>query len=228
MRRLVMSRSTATLRAANRPSYTMVVSFKSESSGRTSPERSSDMNGSRPPPSYANTSRKSCAGAGAESGGAVVSRCCAIAGAATRASAKASSVARTRRPRVGSRGRRQRGLHERADRELREQQRAERIAEELLGLRRGARERDVLRHDDARQRRDVGEVLADLVVVAVHLEPVAIGVEQRAGLGGERLDLAERDAADLGLGRDVVDQRRDFVALRHQAAHQLEGGAVLL
>src|SRR6266545_1658260 len=198
MRRLVMSRSTATLREANRPSYTTVVSFRSEISGRTSPDLSSDMNGSRPPPSYAKTSRISDrAGTAFESG-----RCCATAGAATAASASAASpglAARTRRSRRWPRGWRPGRLHERANRELGQEQRAHRVAEQLLHRRRGRGQDDVLRHDDARQRRDVGEILADLVVMAVHLEPVAVRVERRAGLGVQRLNLAERDAADLRL-----------------------------
>src|SRR6267142_2001845 len=186
MRRLVMSRSTATLRDANRPSYTTVVSFKSEISGRTSPDLSSDMNGSRPPPSYANTSRISDA-----AGTAVESRCCALTGltAATATSASATLTARTRGSRGPGDGRRGR-FHKRPNREL-------------------------------------GEVLADLVVMAVNLEPVAVRVERRAGLGSERLNLADGDPAHLRLRRAVVDQRRHFVALRHQPPHQLERALVL-
>src|SRR5213078_4557715 len=186
MRRFVMSRSTATLREAKRPSYTTVVSFKSEISGRTAPDLSSDMNGSRPPPSYANTSRSSETGCCA-----VVSRsgcwaAAATAGPANAASSNAVLAARTRRSRLRRRRRRgSRRLDEGSDRELREQQRARGVAQQLLHGRRGHRERDVLRHDDARQGRDVGEVLADLVVVAVHLEPVPVRVERRAGLGSE-------------------------------------------
>src|SRR5712691_5491044 len=222
MRRLVMSRSTATLREAKRPSYTTVVSFRSEISGRTSPDLSSDMNGSRPPPSYAKTSRISdCTGTAT----AVSRRCSAATGPVTATSASATLAARTRGSGLGC-GRRQRRFHERANRELGQEQRARRVAEQLLHRRRGGRQNDVLRHDDARQRRDVAEILADLVVMAVHLEPVAIGIERRAGLGGERLNLAERDAADLGLGRDVVDQCRDFVALGDQAPHQLERAVI--
>src|SRR5689334_19141467 len=152
MRLLVMSRSTATLREAKRPSYTTVVSFKSEISGRTSPDLSSDMNGSRPPPSYANTSRISDWGCAA-----VVSRagcCCAAAGADIRASTIAGAIlaARTRSSRCWFRsGARTRRLHEGANRELGEQQRAGRIAEQLLHRRRGRRQNHVLRDDDAGQ-----------------------------------------------------------------------------
>src|SRR2546430_3679324 len=233
MRRLVMSRSTATLRAANRPSYTIVVSFKSESSGRTSPDRSSDMNGSRPPPSYANTSRSNELGC-TLSGVARVLSLCAATREPSSASANTRLAARTRLP---SRARTRRllrprppparRLHERANRELGEQQRAERVAQQFLRGGRCRRELHVLRHDDARQRRDVRQVFADLVVMPVDLEPVAIGVERRSRLGAERLNLAERHAANLRPGRDVVDQRRHLVALRHQAAHQLEPAAVL-
>src|SRR6266581_7748847 len=175
MRRFVMSRSTATLREAKRPSYTTVVSFRSEISGRTSPDLSSDMNGSRPPPSYANTSRIRDWGCAA-----VVSRSgrCAAAEADTRANASAIAAgaelaARTRRSGGGLRRRRPGRFHEGANRELGQEQRARRVAEQFLHRRRGGRQNDVLRHDDARQRRDIGEILADLVVMAVHLEPVA-------------------------------------------------------
>src|SRR5467141_733520 len=223
MRRLVMSRSTATLRDANRPSYTTVVSFKSEISGRTSPDLSSDMNGSRPPPSYANTSRISDA-----AGTAVESRRCAATGltAATATSASATLAARTRGSRGPGYGRRGR-FHKRPNRELRQEQCARCVAEQFLRGRRGRRQPDVLRHDDARQRRDVGEIFTDLVVMAVNLEPVAVRVERRAGLGSERLNLADGDPAHLRLRRDVVDQRRHFVALRHQPPHQLERALVL-
>src|SRR6266508_3012713 len=190
-----MSRSTATLRDAKRPSYTTVVSLRSASSGRTSPERSSDMNGSRPPPSYAKTSRTSDA-----AGTAVESRSCAAAGLAnaTAASASARLATRTR----GSRGGGLRG-------------------------RRGGREREFLRNDDARQGSDIGEVFADLIVVPVYFEPVAIGIERLARFRSERLDLPERNATDLGLGRHIVDQCRHLVAVRHQAPHQLQRALIL-
>src|SRR6266545_1164589 len=227
MRRLVMSRSTATLRDAKRPSYTTVVSLRSASSGRTSPERSSDMNGSRPPPSYAKTSPTSDA-----AGTAVESRSCAAAGLAnaTVASASARLATRTRGSRGGGlRGRRCAGrLHERANREFRQQQRARRIAEQLLCRRRGGREREFLRNDDARQGSDIGEVFADLIVVPVYFEPVAIGIERLARFRSERLDLPERNATDLGLGRHNVDQCRHLVAVRHQAPHQLQRALILL
>src|SRR5438046_2342228 len=224
MRRLVMSRSTATLREAKRPSYTTVVSLRSEISGRTSPDLSSDMNGSRPPPSYANTSRISDA-----AGTAVESRSCAAAGLAnvTAASASATLPTRTRGSRGPGYGRRGR-LHERPNRELGQEQRARGVAEQLLRGGRRGRQHDILRHDDARQGRDVGEIFADLVVMAVDLEPVAVGVERRARLGTQRLNLADGDAPHLRLRRDVIDQRRHFVALRHQAAHQLERALIFL
>src|SRR5712691_3229209 len=164
MRRFVMSRSTATLREAKRPSYTTVVSLRSEISGRTSPDLSSDMNGSRPPPSYANTSRIRDWGCTA-----VVSRSgrCAAAGAGADTSANASAIAtgaelaaRTRRSGGGLRRRRPCRFHEGANRELGQEQRARRVAEQFLHRRRGGRQNDVLRHDDARQRRDVAEILA--------------------------------------------------------------------
>src|SRR6266850_4314530 len=209
MWRLVMSRSTATLRAAKRPSYTIVVSFKSEMSGRTSPDLSSDMNGSRPPPSYAKTSRSSVCGCCD-----VVSRSGCWAArrfALSAASTSARLAARTRSSGCGfggpSGGARCGRLHEGANLELGEQQRACGVGEQLLRGRGRARQRDVLRYDDPRQRRDVGEILADLIVMAEDLEPVAVGVERIPGLGRERLNLAERDAADLGPRRDVVDQR---------------------
>src|SRR6266700_2699024 len=223
MRRLVMSRSMATLRDAKRPSYTTVVSFKSEISGRTSPVLSSDMNGSRPPPSYENTSRNNVCGCAAIVSDAR-SACCAAAGSANATNASATLAACTRSSgRLTRGGRRRLGrLHEGANREFGEQQRTRRVAQQLLRSRRGGREGNVLRHDDARQRRDISEVFADLIVVAVDLKPVPIGVERRTGLGAEWLNLAEGDPANLGFGRDVVDQRRDLVALRHQPPHQLE------
>src|SRR5882762_383692 len=169
-----MSRSTATLRDANRPSYTTVVSLKSEISGRTSPDLSSDMNGSRPPPSYANTSRISDCGCTA-----VVSRagCCATTGPAANAATSARLGARTRRSRWPGGWRRGR-LYEGPNRELGQQQRPGGVAEQFLRGGRSRRQCDVLRHDDPRQRRDIGEIFADLVVMAVDLEPIAVGVER--------------------------------------------------
>src|SRR5436309_16054844 len=192
MRRLVMSRSTATLRDANRPSYTTVVSFKSEISGHTSPDLSSDMNGSRPPPSYANTSRISdCGAAAAES------RSCAATGPATAAATTASAAAAS--PGLAARTRCSRGLgrrwcrrlHEGPNREFGQEQSTRGIAEQLLRGRRCGRQHHVLRHDDARQRRDVGEIFADLVVMPVDLEPIAVRIEGRAGLGEQRLNLPD-------------------------------------
>jgi len=60
------------------------------------------------------------------------------------------------------------------------------------------------------------------------LEAVPVGVERRPRLDGLRLDPADGHAAHLGLGRDVVDQRRDFVLLGHEAAHHPEQRRVLL
>src|SRR3989475_2938689 len=129
MRRLVMSRSTATLRDANRPSYTTVVSFKSEINGRTSPDLSSDMNGSRPPPSYANTSRTRDTGACSARTLSVRWAAAGAAGAVTAANASTRLAARTRgSPRRLGSGR----LHERANREFRQQQRPRRVGEQLL------------------------------------------------------------------------------------------------
>src|SRR2546422_7046693 len=42
------------------------------------------------------------------------------------------------------------------------------------------------------------------------------------------LDPADRHAAHLGLGRDVVDQGRDLVFLGHEPAHHREQRRVLL
>src|SRR2546427_10127133 len=60
----------------------------------------------------------------------------------------------------------------------------------------------------------------------VDLEPVPVGVEWRPEIGRQRLNLAERDAADLRLRRDVVDERRDLVAVGYQPPHQLERAVV--
>src|SRR6185503_6725955 len=116
------------------PSYTTVVSFKSEMRGRTSPDLSSDMNGSRPPPSYAKTSRNNVCGCAA-----VVSpsrRCAATLGAvASTASAAVSPRLRTRTWRSGGglrSGGRSRRFDERANRELGQEQRAGGVAEQLL------------------------------------------------------------------------------------------------
>src|SRR5206468_652042 len=64
------------------------------------------------------------------------------------------------------RRRRRRGLDEGPDRELRLEQRARRIAQHFLRLLLGQLEAYFLRHDDARQARDVGQELAELVVMA--------------------------------------------------------------
>src|SRR6266550_4549827 len=109
----------------------MPTSRRSDSSGRMSPDRSSERNGSRPPPSYEKTRRSS----------------------------------------------RRRRFDERADPELRLEQRAERVAQQLLRLLRRRLEDHVLRDDDARQARDVGQELAQLVVVPDDLEAVPVRVE---------------------------------------------------
>src|SRR2546422_2464220 len=87
-------------------------------------------------------------------------------------------------------------------------------------------EAQVLRHDDAPQAGDVGQELAELVVVADDLEAVLVGVERLPRLDRLRLDAADGDAAYFGFGRDVVDQRPHLVLLRHQAAHHPQPGAV--
>src|SRR5207247_6495979 len=92
-------------------------------------------------------------------------------------------AARRRTPRIacsprapralpGRRRSRRRRLHERADPELRLEQRAERVAQQLLRLLRGRLEDHVLRDDDERLARAVGEELAQLVVVPDDLEAV--------------------------------------------------------
>src|SRR5712664_599534 len=131
MWRLVMSRSTATLRDANRPSYTTVVSFKSEISGRTSPDLSSDMNGSRPPPSYANTSRTRDTG-GVTFCARTLSVRWAAAGAAPAANAANASARLAARTRGSGCGLGPGRLHERANREFGQQQRSRRVGEQLL------------------------------------------------------------------------------------------------
>src|SRR3989442_459411 len=130
---------------------------------------------------------------------------------------------RARRP-----GRRGRRLHERADHEARLEQRTHRVAHELLRPLRRRLERHVLRHDDPRQARDVGQELAHLVVVTQDLHAVAVGIERRARLDRQRLEPPDVDAADFGLGRDVVDQRRHLVLLGDEATHQAEHRLVLL
>src|SRR2546430_12245016 len=54
------------------------------------------------------------------------------------------------------------------------------------------------------------------------LEAVPVRVERRPRLDGLGVDPADRHAAHLGLGRDVVDQGRDFVFLGHEPAHHRE------
>jgi len=56
------------------------------------------------------------------------------------------------------------------------------------------------------QRRDVGQILADLVVMAEDLEPIAVGVERRAGLGRERLNLAMVMPRTFAFVGDVIDR----------------------
>src|SRR5947199_1593924 len=188
----------------------MVTSFRSAISGRTSPDLSSDTNGSRPAPSYENTSRTSSIDWLAGSGRAVVSRLWLAAGTAARMPITSRLLVRTGPPgRPGRRparrgGRRPRRLHVRAHHQPHLQQTAQRVAQQALRLLGGLMERQILRHHDALQARDVGQELADLVEVPVHLEAVPIGVERMAGLDGERLELAERDAADFGARRNVL------------------------
>src|SRR2546425_7729453 len=101
---------------------------------------------------------------------------------------------------LGRRSSRRRRFDERADPELRLEQRAERVAQQLLRLLRGRLEDHVLRDDDARQARDVGQELAQLVVVPDDLEAVPVRVEGRPRLDGLGLDPAGRPAPHLGLG----------------------------
>src|SRR5438445_3195696 len=133
----------------------MPTSRRSDSSGRMSPDRSSERNGSRPPPSYEKTSRTS-------PGAATLSRlalsgfaAAAGLGLAWAASGPAASSAATHttnrvltvRPRalLGRRSSRRRRFDERADPELRLEQRAERVAQQLLRLLRRRLEDHVLR-----------------------------------------------------------------------------------
>src|SRR2546423_6812638 len=105
-------------------------------SGRTSPDLRSDINGSRPPPSYAKTSRNNVCG-----WAALVSRsdCCAVAEPASVTSASAAAASPGLAPRTWRSGRPTRrrlrgtsGFDERADREFGEEQRAGGVAEQLL------------------------------------------------------------------------------------------------
>src|SRR5207249_3038039 len=195
-----------------------------------SPERSSDRNGSRPPPSYEKTSRTStgvatlsrlalsgfAAAAGAGAGARFACAASPARGngasgpvastATTHAANRALTVRPPARTLLGRRWGRRRRLHEGADGELRLEQRAERVGQQLLRLARGRLEHHVLRDDDARQARDVGQELAQLVVMPDDLEAVAVGVERRSRLDRLGLDPADRHAAHFGLGRDVVDQ----------------------
>src|SRR5437773_3794085 len=164
----------------------MVTSFRSAISGRTSPDLSNEMNGSRPAPSYENTSRTSSTDAAAESARAVVSRraWAAAAGAAARSPITSRLLVRTRppragRPRPGPRpGRRSRRLHVRPDDHADFQEAAQRIAQQPLRALRRLVHRDVLRHHDALQARHVGQELADLVEVSVDLEAVLVRIER--------------------------------------------------
>src|SRR6266516_4026044 len=167
----------------------MPTTRRSDSSGRISPERSSDRNGSRPPPSYEKTSRTStgvatlsrlalsgfAAAAGVGAAGGERFACAAspargngasgpVASTATTHAANRALTVRPPRPHPSwpAMGRRRR-LHEGADGELRLEQRAERVGQQLLRLARGRLEHHVLRDDDARQARDVGEELPQLV-----------------------------------------------------------------
>src|SRR5260370_7293523 len=123
----------------------MVTTFKSAISGRTSPDLSSDRNGSRPPPSYANTSRTSVVlaaeSARAESDRALVvsGLACAASPAAANQAASARLVARIGGPpravlRAGLRAGRRRRLHERPNDELRLEQGAQRVRQVLPRL----------------------------------------------------------------------------------------------
>src|SRR5919108_125686 len=84
---------------------------------------------------------------------------------------------------LARRRRRRGGLHERANRELRFQQRAQRVAHELLGLLLRLPQHHVLRHDDTRQARDVGQELAQLVVMPEDLQAIAVRIERLPRLG---------------------------------------------
>jgi len=65
--------------------------------------------------------------------------------------------------------------------------------------------------------------------VSHHRHRVPVGVEGRgAWLHRHRNNLREVDAAELRAGRDVVEQVRDFVRGRHQAAQQRQARAVVV
>src|SRR6185503_5483905 len=149
------------------------------------PLLSSDMNGSRPPPSYANTSRTRAMlpeSGLAESPGAAggAAGCCAASGAASAMSASATLVARTGRRRLWVRR-----LHERANRELPDEQRARGITHEAHDLLIGLAQQYFMRHHDPLEARDVGQELADLVVMPEHFQSIAIRIERRPRLGAE-------------------------------------------
>src|SRR5213076_2161426 len=91
-----------------------------------------------------------------------------------------------------------------------------------LRLRLRRLENHVLRHDDAPQARDVGEELAQLIVVSDDLQAVLVGVERRSRLHRERLEPADRHTAQFRLGRDVVDQCGHLVLLGYELAHHTE------
>src|SRR6267143_2354691 len=211
----------------------MVTSFRSAINGRTSPDLSSETNGSRPAPSNENTSRTSWIDWLAESGRAVVSRLWPAAGTAARMPITSRLLVRTGPPRrPGLRparrcGCRRRRLHVRPHDQPHLQHAAQRVAQQALRLLGSLMERQILRYHDALQARDVGQKLADLVEVPVHLEAVPVGVERMAGLDGERLELAERDAADFGARGNILQQRRNLVLLGDEAPHQRQVRLVL-
>src|SRR5437762_8318547 len=133
--------------------------------------------------------------------GAPCSVACAASGAARHSvtSPRASLAlirrpARLRRRRLlpGGRRRRRRRLDEGPDRELGLEQRADRVGQHFLRLLLRWLEDHFLRHDDAWQAGDVGQELAEIVVMAEDLEAVPVGVEWLAGLDRPRLEPPDR------------------------------------
>jgi len=157
------------------------------------------MNGSRPPPSYANTSRRGKAPAPR------AHRCRALSVAEPHESRPRRDYSRTCASGRPPAARWRPPIHERADRKTRPGAARQRIGEQLLRGREPSTTR-LLRHDDARQRRMSASIRRS-GRKAEDLESVAIrsNGDRLLGVSAESWRC---DPAYFRLRRDVIDQRR--------------------
>src|SRR5258708_32075290 len=90
------------------------------------------------------------------------------------------------------------------------------------------RQRKVDGRDDALERADGGADRADLVVAAARAQAILVRLVLIAGHGRKGLYVGDLEADAARGGGDVLEQRRNLVARRHQLAHDREVLCVLV